>query len=111
MVSSPTVLRMTLKIDGGFAPVPGLARPIELDAAQLGAEHAAHAQHLCTAACAVAQQGRRAQAAPIPDGRRYRLTIEADGSRHEVTAADPIGEPAIAELIAFVEAHGRRGTG
>jgi hypothetical protein len=102
---------MTLKIDGGFAPVPGLARPIELDAARLGDEHAADAQRLCTAACAVAPKSGAPQTAPIPDGRRYRLTIEADGSRHEVTAADPIGEPAIAELIAFVEAHGRRGTG
>ena len=128
MAADRPSLRMTLKIDGGFAHVPGLARPIELDGRRRGStlqarkqggdsgcgrvegdEHAAHARRLCAAACAVAQKGDAPhRAAAIPDGRRYRLTIETEGARREVTAADPVLEPAIAELIAFVETHGRR---
>ena len=108
MATDPAALRVTLQIDGGFAHLPGLARPIALHAAQLGDEHAAQLQRLCESACAVAQKRKASRAAPVPDGRRYRLTIELGDSRREVTAADPVDAPAIAGLIAFVEKHGRR---
>jgi hypothetical protein len=110
MVAGPARLRVTLRVDGGFAYVPGLGRPIELDAAQLGEEHAAQLRRLCDAACAVAPTGEAGTVAPIRDARRYRLTVETNGKRHALTAADPVAAAAIAELIAFVEAHGRRGT-
>lgn len=109
MVSAPTFLRVTLEIDGGFAYVPGLGQPIELDSACLGAERAAKMQRLCAAACAVARRKHASTTARVPDGRRYRLTVETEDSRREVTAADPVDAPAIADLIAFVEAHGRSG--
>ena len=108
MVTDPAALRVTLQIDGGFAYLPGLAKPIALDAAQLGDEHAAHLQRLCESACAVAPKRKASRAAAVPDGRRYRLTVKLGDSRREVTAADPVDAPAIAELIAFVETHGRR---
>ena len=108
MATDPVALRVTLQIDGGFAYLPGLARPIALNAAQLGDEQAAHLQRLCESACAVAQKRKASRAAAVPDGRRYRLTVESGDSRREVTAADPIEAPAIAELIAFVEKHGWR---
>jgi hypothetical protein len=108
MVPRPTVLHVTLQVDGGFAYMPGLARPIALNAAQLGDEHAAQLQRLCESACAVAQKRKASRAAAVPDGRRYRLTVTLGDSRREVTAADPVEAPAIAELIAFVEKHGRR---
>ena len=106
MASGPLPLRVTLKIDGGFAYLPGLVRPIELNAAQLGTEHAAQMQRLCKAACAVARKGNPSRIVTIADGRRYRLTVEMEGARREVIAADPVDAPAVAELIAFVEAHG-----
>ena len=108
MVPSPAVLQVTLLIDGGFAYLPGLTGPIALNAAQLGDEHAAQLQRLCESACAVAPSRKASRAAAVPDGRRYRLTVELGDSRREVTAADPVDAPAIAELIAFVEKHGRR---
>ena len=108
MATDPAALRVTLQIDGGFAYLPGLARPIALNAAQLGDEHAAQLQRLCESACAVAPKRKASRSAAVPDGRRYRLTVESGDSRREVTAADPVDAPAIAELIAFVEKHGRR---
>ncbi len=108
MATDPAALRVTLQIDGGFAHLPGLARPIALNAAQLGDEQAAQLQRLCASACAVAPKRRASRAAGVPDGRRYRLMVESGDSRREVTAADPVDAPAIAELIAFVEKHGRR---
>jgi hypothetical protein len=108
MATDPAALRVTLRIDGGFAYLPGLAGPVALDATQLGDEHAAQLQRLCESACAVAPKRKASRAAGVPDGRRYRLTVELGDSRREVTAADPVDAPAIAELIAFVETHGRR---
>jgi len=108
MATDPAALRVTLQIDGGFAYLPGLARSIALSAAQLGDEHAAQLQRLCESACAVAQKRKASRDGAIPDGRRYRLTVELGDSRREVTAADPVDAPAIAKLIAFVEKHGRR---
>jgi hypothetical protein len=101
---------VTLQIDGGFAHVPGMAQPIAVNAAHLGSERAAQMQRLCDAACAVAPKRGARGAAAIPDGRRYRLTIETGGSHREVTAADPVDEPAIAELIAFVRGLGGLGS-
>jgi hypothetical protein len=108
MANDPAALRVTLQIDGGFAYLPGLARPIALNAAQLGEEHSAQLQRLCESACAVAPKRKASRSASVPDSRRYRLTVESGDSRREVTAADPVDAPAIAELIAFVEKHGRR---
>ena len=108
MVPRSTALRVTLQIDGGFVYLPGLGQPIALDAAQLGDEHAAQLQRLCESACAVAPKRKAGRAAAVPDGRRYRLTVDLGDSRREVTTADPVDAPAIAELIAFVEKHGRR---
>ena len=108
MATDPAALRVTLQIDGGFAYLPGLARPIALNAAQLGDEQAARMQRLCESACAVAPKRRATRASGVPDGRRYRLMVESGDLRREVTAADPVDTPAIAELIAFVEKHGRR---
>ena len=51
-----TTTGVTLQIDGGFAYLPGLARPIALNAAQLGDKHAAQLQQLCESACAVASK-------------------------------------------------------
>jgi hypothetical protein len=44
----------------------------------------------------------------VADGRRYRLTIETGDVRRELIAADPVDDPAIAHLIAFVQQRGRR---
>jgi hypothetical protein len=108
MGSGPILLRVTLRIDGGLAHFPGLAKPIELDDAQLGLEGAAQMRRLCEGVCAAPAPPGLATNSPHPDGRRYRLTVEVEGSRREVVAADPVDTPAIAELIAFVEEHGRR---
>jgi len=108
MATDPAALCVTLRIDGGFAYMPGLAGPIALNATQLGDKHAAQLQRLCESACAVAPKRKASRAAAVPDGRRYQLTVEWGDSRREVTAADPVDAPALAELIAFIEKHGRR---
>jgi hypothetical protein len=103
-------MRVQLITDGGFAYMPGLASPVVVDSAHLSAEEAVQLQRLCEAASATGQQQATSNATPVPDGRRYRLTIETADSRRELSAADPIDHPAVARLIAFVQQRGRRRT-
>jgi hypothetical protein len=79
-----------------------------LDAAELGGEGAAKMRRLCDAACDAPVKRGLTTTAPNPDARRYLLTVELGDSRRELVASDPIDAPAVAELIAFVEEHGRR---
>ena len=101
-------MRVALTTDGGFAHIPGLAAPIVVDSAHLAAEEAAQLRRLCDAAAAITNPQVASNAPALPDGRRYRLTIETEGSRRVLTAADPIEHPALAHLIAFVQQRGRR---
>jgi hypothetical protein len=100
-------MRVELTIDGGFAYIPGLAKPIVLDGAQLTGSDLAELRRLCADALAAPNRDAKTQSASLPDTRRYRLTIELDGERHEITAADPVSQPAIVELIDLLRARGR----
>lgn len=99
-------MRIELTIDGGFAYIPGLAGPILVDESQLAAADAGELRRLCQAALAGTKGAAARQPAAMPDARRYRLTIYIDGNRQELTAADPVSQPAVAALIAFVREHG-----
>jgi hypothetical protein len=101
-------MRVELTIDGGFAYIPGLAKPIVLDGAQLAGSDLTLLRRLCQAALATPDRDARPQSGAHPDARRYRLTLEIDGARHELTAADPVSQPAVAELIDFLRTRGSR---
>ena len=101
-------MRVELTIDGGFAHIPGLAKPVVVDSAQLAAQDATELRRLCEAVSAIAKRKDAPQLPSIPDGRSYRLTIEAGDVPRELAVADPIEHPAIAALIAFVQRRGRR---
>lgn len=106
-------MRIELVTEGGFAAMPGLARPVLLDAAGLSPEQSAELQRLVQAALAEkARQGpAKAKAAPIPDGRSYRITVQAEGeagARKLIEAADPAVPPAFKALMEFARANGQR---
>ena len=101
-------MRVELTIDGGFAAIPGLARPMVADDADLAAADARELRRLCRAALATPTGSAAARPGPMPDARRYRLAIEVDGATQLLVATDPIGQPALAELIDFVRARGAR---
>jgi hypothetical protein len=101
-------MRVELSIDGGFAYIPGVAEAIVVDASQLSAVDAAECARLCGAALALTQRTRSVRTSPMPDARRYRVTIETGGAQRTLAATDPVDEPALEALIAFVRNHGRR---
>ena len=102
------MMRVKLIIDGGFAHIPGLGPPTVIDSEHLSAEEAAQLQRLCDAASATGQNTSASSMPAVADGRRYRLTIETGDARRDLIAADPVNDPAIAHLIAFVQQRGRR---
>ena len=100
------MIRVELRIEGGFAHIPGLARPLVVDARDLHPEGAATLERLCKAVSHVGSAGSPG-ATPMPDARRYRLTIAGDGATRQIEATDPVPHHALAALIEFVRAHGR----
>ena len=101
-------MRIELSVDGGFAAIPGLAKPIVLDPANVSSDQGAQLQQLVNAALTENARRESVNAAPVPDGRHYRLIIHGVGERHELEAADPVIPPAFDALMDFVKANGRR---
>ena len=100
-------MRIELTTEGGVAAIPGLAKPILLESMTMSSEQCAHLQRLVDAALMERTQCASPKAA-VPDGRRYRLTIQRDGARSEIEAEDPAIPPAIEALMQFVRLNGRR---
>ena len=98
-------MRVQLRIDGGFAHIPGLARPVIVDTETVDAEVAEELRRLCAEIDSVAYARSDVSAAATPDARRYRLEIETVAGRQEIVATDPVTNPAIAALIAFMQRH------
>ncbi len=102
-------MRVELVTDGGFAAIPGLAKPVLLEAASLASTQGAELKRLVAAALAEKAQRGPVKAAPVPDGRSYRITIvEDDGARHQIEAGDPAVPPAFEALMDFARANGHR---
>lgn len=102
-------IRIELTIDGGFAYVPGLAKPIVVESAQLDAADAQELQRLCEALPAAAAQPKQStRSSAMPDARAYTLTIETPGTRLQINAADPVENRHVAKLIAFVRKRGHQ---
>lgn len=98
-----------LRIEGGFAHLPGLARDHAVALADLTAPDRAEV-------CALAEQadffGCAApdpDAAPRPDARTYTLGLTLDGRTRELRVAEPIRDPALARLVSAVRRLGRTG--
>ncbi len=101
-------MRVELTIDGGFAYLPGLAKPMVVDTAHLSAAESAQLKRLCAAALAIAGHKAKPPPATLYDARRYHLTIDIDGVKRDIDATDPVNDPALADLIGFVTTVSRR---
>lgn len=101
-------MRIELTTDGGFAAIPGLAKPILVDTANLLPELSGELNRLVDSALAEKTPHGSVKRSPVPDGRHYRITIERGGTRDEIEATDPMIPPALDALMKFVRANGRR---
>ncbi len=101
-------MRIELSIDGGFAAIPGLAKPIVLDTVAATMTSDGELEKLVGAALAEKAQRPTLRAAPLPDARHYRITVIRDGNKQELSADDPTLPPAFAALMEYVQANGTR---
>jgi hypothetical protein len=97
-------MRATIATEGGLAYFPGLARPVEIDAGALAPADADRLRALVEAARFLALPAQVGQAARgCADLQRHRVTVELDGQRHTVTVVEPIADPALRDLVRFLQ--------
>lgn len=97
---SPAHLRVRVEIDGGFAAVPGLNRPFELDTAALPAPDAATLRARLSDLRFFDLPTEAAPPAPgAADHRTYTITVTGEQRSHTVRLADPVADPGLRELV------------
>ena len=101
-------MRIELLTEGGFAAIPGLARPTVLAADR--ADPAVRDELGALVAAALAEQRNTVACTPsnYPDARRYQITIERDKVRDVLVAADAAVPPAFSKLLQYLRQHGQR---
>ncbi len=95
-------LRVTYQKHGGLAYFPRLARPVVIDARDLDPEKARELEHLLEEAGFFNLSATRDHAAR-PDAFHYSVKVEQPGRAHAIERTDPIGDAALAKLIAFLD--------
>jgi len=97
-------MRVEFSIQGGIAHFPGLSVPTAWDTAQMPPDRAAELERRVAAARVFA---REAVAGPPPgsaDHRTYTITVEDQGQRRTITCSDPVQDPDLSALIAYLRA-------
>ena len=101
-------MRIELLTEGGFAAIPGLARPTVLEVSH--AEPAVRDELSGLADAALAEQRNTAACTPsnARDARRYQITIERGPARDVLVASDGGLPPAFGKLLRYLRQHGQR---
>lgn len=100
-------LRIDFGIEGGFAALPGLAKPLRIDCADLSKEEAARIEALVRRAD-IFHLRLPTHVASIPDARTYTIGVD-DGSQHRrLRVEEPIADDAMRELVAELRGHAAR---
>ena len=97
-------LRIDFGIEGGLAALPGLAKPLTIDCADLPRQDAAKIEALVQRADFF---GRRmpVRVASMPDARTYTIGVD-DGDRcRTLRVEEPIADDAMRELVAELRRH------
>jgi hypothetical protein len=97
-------MRIEFQTEGGIAYFPGLSTPVVIDSDALSAEEAGELQRLLDAAQFFDRPS--VMAAPrhgAADVRQYTITVEADGRQHTLRLTDPVEDPALQQLLRFLQ--------
>jgi hypothetical protein len=104
-------VRLRLEQSGGFAAIPGLSKPVELDTAGLSRDESATIEGLVHRT-GILEGGVRSVSGPAggADLRDYTLTVEDGGAVTTVHLRDPITDDAVAALVEQLQSHRHRPT-
>lgn len=107
--------RVTLRVEGGLAHIPGLARPRTVDSDELDEEDRAGLMDVLGAAGLLPGTVAAAPPPPAPsrgaDRQTYTVTVECSGEQREVTVSDPVGDEPYGALVRTVRRLSRRRRG
>jgi hypothetical protein len=104
-------MRLRLEQSGGFAAIPGLSTPVELDTAGLSRDESETLEGLVHRT-GILQGAVRSVSGP-PGGadlRDYTLTVEDGGAATTVHLRDPITDDAVAALVQHLQSSRHRPT-
>lgn len=96
-------MKVEFTTSGGVAYFPGLSRPVTIDGDALPEAETRTLARLVQAADFFDRP--TSLGAPPPgaaDMREYTITVEDGGRRHSLRLADPIEDPALQDLLAFL---------
>ncbi|HEX2619529.1 MAG TPA: protealysin inhibitor emfourin [Phototrophicaceae bacterium] len=97
-------MRVFLKTDGGFAYIPGLNKPVELDSEKLSSRETRHLHELIQDAGFFDLPK---EVGKVPKGaadyQRYTITVEDEQEKHTVKTTDLADNEALMGLISFVQ--------
>jgi hypothetical protein len=95
-----------LEQSGGFAAIPGLQKPVEVDTARLSAEETQTLEGLVRRT-GLLDGTLRSVSAPAAgaDLRDYTLTVHDHDAVRTVHLRDPLGDDAVAALISELQRH------
>ena len=97
-------MRVELQTDGGVAYFPGLNKPVVVDSADLPKEQADKFEQLLEQAHLFEQPvASRSLPKGAVDIRQYTLTVQDGRRSRTVRLADPIEDPNLQALIAFLQ--------
>jgi Emfourin len=104
-------VRIRLEQSGGFAAIPGLTRPVEVDTAELSPDQTATLEALVHRT-GILHGSLRSAVGPATgaDLRDYTLTVEDQGLVRTVRLRDPLRDDAVAELIQHLQSSRLRPT-
>jgi hypothetical protein len=93
-------MKITFEVDGGFAPLPALSRPVTIDTAQIEPEAATELESLVRHSRFFEQPIRgRGPAKGAADYRTYTLTVEDGPQVHTIQLTDPITDTNLERLV------------
>lgn len=91
-------MKIELSVDGGFARLPGLAKPVTIDSSTLPA-----ARRVALATLVARARFFDAPPPPAPaaarDARAYTIAIDDGARRRALCVAEPIADPSMRELV------------
>lgn len=101
-------MRIRFETAGGVAHFPALRQPLTIDCTHLPEHEAREVERLVAAARFFAlppqvSAGQRGAA----DYRQYTITIEAQGRCHTVQVSDPVTDPTLQQLLAYLQTKAR----
>lgn len=99
-------MRIQVRMEGGFAQIPGLSAPKTLDSATLSAQDANEMRQLVQGANFFELPAVLNKPAPgAADYRTYHITIEDNDRYHTIQVSDPINDPRLQALLTFIQQH------